>query len=115
MQALYVEHIYQKRKKKKKVSTGLIEGHVQYKGSFHLSEMTGQAFAVVTRNSFLIKTIQPAIKSWIACKKQIIFLEKLLKKGHFIVKMTGPAIVTKSIASMKKKNERKSTQYKVSL
>ena len=77
--------------------------------------MTGQAFAVVTRNSFLIKTIQPAIKSWIACKKQIIFLEKLLKKGHFIVKMTGPAMVTKSIASMKKKNERKSTQYKVSL
>ena len=104
MQALYVEHIYQKRKKKK-VSTGLIEGHVQYKGSFHLSEMTGQAFAVVTRNSFLIKTIQPAIKSWIACKKQIIFLEKLLEKAHFIVKMTGPAIVTADQFWLLKSNE----------
>ena len=106
MEVLYVEHIYKKKKKKKKnVSTRLIEGHVQSKGSFHLSKMTGQAFPVVTRNSFLIKTIRPAIKSWIACKKQIIFLEKLLEKAHFIVKMTGPAIVTADQFWLLKSNE----------
>ena len=93
MQGLYVEHIKNEKKQKKNVSTRLIVGRVQSNGSSHLSEMTGQAIPFVTRNSFLIKTIQPAIKSSIACKKQIIFLEKLLEKAYFIVKMTIPAIV----------------------
>ena len=64
MSSIYIKKRKKKKKKKKKnVSTRLIEGHVQSKGSFHLSKMTRQAFPVVTRNSFLIKTIRPAIKS----------------------------------------------------
>ena len=59
------------------------------------NSVTRSAIPVVTRISLLIKTIQPdpAIKSWIACTKEIVFQQKLLEKADFIVKMTGPVIV----------------------
>ena len=63
-----------------------------FKGAFHLSELTGQAIPVVIRISLLIKTIQ-LDQSNIACTKEILFYQKLLKKAYSIFKMASPAMV----------------------
>ena len=65
------------------------------KGGFHLLELTGQTFPVVMRILLLIKTIQldKSNLKLIICTKEMVFLQKLLEKAYFIVKMTGPAMV----------------------
>ena len=32
------------------------------------------------------------VKSYIVCMKDMVFLQKLLVKAYFVIKMTGPAI-----------------------
>ena len=54
----------------------IIPGEGQYKGTFHLSELTGQTIPVEMRISLLIKTIQPdqpnpTVK--IVCTKKMVF------------------------------------------
>ena len=79
----------QERKRRKKFNGRIL------KGAFHLSELSDRLGHFRRNENFNFNQNYPArsIKSWIACTKEIVFQQKRLEKAHFIVKMTGPAIV----------------------
>ena len=84
------------------------ESHQLPKGAFHLSELIRQMIPVGMRISVLIKTIQPdqSNRKHNVRRRMFFRKKKLLKKAHFIVKMTGPAMVWPSTLTLENAHNR---------